>query len=73
MGKGSPIICARVPQELLDQMAIAILRRNTWTRGEPWTQASFIVTAIRNQIAKMARSRKPKTRRQRHSVEVVEV
>ncbi len=60
MGKGKPIVCCRVPQELLDEMRLTIVRRNTWTRNKPWKEADFIKAAIRELIRKMNASRRPR-------------
>jgi hypothetical protein len=62
MSQGSPMLGCRIPQDLLDEVSRTIARRNAWSPEEPWTQARFIVVAIREKLAKMKRSR---TRRAR--------
>lgn len=57
MSKGSQIVPIRVPADLMAAMTIAIDRRNAVAAGEPWTRTGFIVTAIREKLAKMERSR----------------
>jgi hypothetical protein len=58
MGKGKPIVCCRVPQELLDEMRLTIVRRNTWTKRQPWKEADFIKAAIHELLRKMKASRR---------------
>lgn len=63
-GKGTPIYTVRIPDGLAAEIAETIERRNLWRSrkffprpGEPWTLTSFILTAIREKIRKMQRSR----------------
>lgn len=61
--KGNPIVSARIPADLLDEVAELIERRNEWTHNEPWTLTGFIVDAIREKVAKMERSRRARRRK----------
>lgn len=60
MSLGSPILKARIPQSVLHEVEITIARRNIFTRNAPWTISAFIVSAIKEKIAKMERSRRPR-------------
>jgi hypothetical protein len=56
--KGTPIRTFRCQDDLWDQIKEAIERRNQWSRDEPWTLSDFMGAAIREKLAKMARSAK---------------
>lgn len=57
MSRGSPIVPIRIPSELLAEMDQVILRANEVRRGEPWGRTGFILSAVREKLAKMERSR----------------
>lgn len=57
MSAGSPICPIRIPAALLAEMEGVIERANDRRKGEPWTRTAFILTAIREKIVKMERSR----------------
>jgi hypothetical protein len=71
--KGSPIQTLRIPPKLWAEIDIAIYRRNLFRRAQFFNtfsvtelvqcRSSFIVAAIREKLAKMARSRRPRPRR----------
>lgn len=56
--RGSPICPIRIPAALLLEMEQLIKASNERRKGEPWTRTSFILTAIREKLYKMERSRK---------------
>lgn len=60
MSKGSPIVPIRIPPDLLGEMERVIAARNVVTRGEPWTRTGFVISAIREKLLKMERSRRGK-------------
>lgn len=65
MSKGSPIIPIRIPAEVLASMDLTIVQRNTYTHNEPWSRSSFIISAIKDKIAKMERSRSGRAHKSR--------
>jgi hypothetical protein len=56
MGKGSKIVPIRIPAELLGLMDEGIARSYRTRFAGPWTRSSFIIAAIEEKLAKMARS-----------------
>jgi hypothetical protein len=62
VSKGSPVVPMRIPSELLAEIERAIEGRNSRAPGEPWTRTGFIITAIREKLAKMERSRSGRKR-----------
>jgi hypothetical protein len=56
MSKGSKIVGVRIPAELLGLMDEVIARSVDTRRDGPWTRSSFILKAIEEKLAKMARS-----------------
>ena len=67
--EGSPRVILRIPQDLLSEMNEVIERRNAVTREEPWDMSAFIRTAIREKIAHVLRSRRPRPRKRANSKE----
>lgn len=61
MSKGSKIVQFRLPPALEAEVGITIARRNLYRRGRPWDRTGFLLTAIREKIAKMERSRRKNT------------
>lgn len=54
--RGSPVVTVRIPAELLELVDEIIARSADTRKDGPWTRSSFIVKAIEEKIAKMARS-----------------
>lgn len=61
--KGSPMVALRIPQELLTEIEATMKKRNVVAFGEPWSRTDFILVAIKEKLAHMARSRRPGRRR----------
>lgn len=68
-GKGTPVHAVRLPQRLIEEIDLAVHRRNIWRRrlffvrfDKLWSRSAFIITAIRDKLAKMERSRRPRSR-----------
>ena len=67
-GKGTPVHTIRLPSELVEDVDAQIDSLLLWSKsrygwGKPikeWTRTSFIIAAIREKLAKMKRSRKPR-------------
>jgi hypothetical protein len=55
--KGTPRYTFRVPPTLMQEIRLAIDRRNVYTRDEPWTLTGFVIAALAEKLAKMERSR----------------
>jgi hypothetical protein len=60
MSKGSPIITLRLPPALLTLVRSAIARSEHTRFEGPWDLSSFIVAAIREKLAHMERSNRPR-------------
>ena len=58
MTKGSPIIPIRIQPNLLDQINRAINNANANRRLEPYSRSSWILAAIQDKLAHLARARK---------------
>lgn len=58
MSRGTWVTTLRIPDKLRNEMYLTIEQRNLFTRGEPWTTTGFILSAIREKIDKMSRSRR---------------
>jgi hypothetical protein len=56
MSKGSPLLSLRIPAELLGLVDQAIARSVYTRKDGPWNRSSFILAAIEEKLAKMARS-----------------
>ena len=56
MAKGSKIVPVRIPAELLGVMDEVIARSLHTRRDGAWTRSSFVISAIEEKLAKMARS-----------------
>lgn len=63
MSKGNQPYLVRIPPEQGREMNECITRRNIYTQFEPWNTQQFILTAIREKIAHMNRSRRPRRRK----------
>lgn len=63
MSKGSPVVTLRVPEEELARLDAAILACNSRRKGTPWSRTDFIMAAVREKLAKMARSRSSRKRK----------
>jgi hypothetical protein len=57
MSKGNPIVCMRLNAEYLDVLDALVLHHNATTPGEIWTRSDWIMAAIYEKLAKLARSR----------------
>ncbi len=55
--KGTPRYTFRIPRPLMEEIRLAIARRNVWTRDEPWDLTGFVIAALQEKLAKMERSR----------------
>jgi hypothetical protein len=56
MSKGSPRLTIRIPAELLALVDKAVYRSVYTRTNGPWTRSSFVISAIEEKLAKMARS-----------------
>jgi hypothetical protein len=56
MSRGSPVLTVRIPAELLQLLDQTVARSVDTRLNGPWTRSSFIVKAIEEKLAKMARS-----------------
>jgi hypothetical protein len=56
MARGSPLVSIRIPDELLALVDQAVARSVDRRRDGPWTRSGFILRAIEEKLAKMARS-----------------
>lgn len=65
MSKGTPIRTLRIPPDLAAEIDATIKRRNQHSTAEPWHWSAFVLTTIRREIRKMARSRAPRGARPR--------
>jgi len=63
MSLGSKRVIFRIPKKLNEEMLLAVLQRNTFSREEPWTISRFMLVAIREKLDKMERSRSGRGRR----------
>jgi hypothetical protein len=54
--RGSPVICIRVPVELLVLVDEVVDRSVGTRRAGPWTRSSFIIVAIEDKLRHMNRS-----------------
>lgn len=68
MSKGNRIFAVRVDNVLLELIDETIQRRNTWTRGIPWTFSDFVRVAVLEKAKKMKRSRRPRAPRHKGTV-----
>lgn len=68
MSKGTKIITLRLPSILEDAIDAAIAQRNEVTKQEPWTRTAFFLTAIREKLSHMERSRKSSRKRQTKTI-----
>jgi hypothetical protein len=59
MGRGSPLVCVRIPAELHELLLEAV--RRSQHHDSPHTVSSFIVAALEEKFRKMARSAKRKS------------
>jgi hypothetical protein len=63
MSQGSPHVHVRVPRELLLALVTESQGSFSRRRGRPHNPTSFVQDAIREKIAHMQRSRKPRKRK----------
>lgn len=61
--KGTQVYTVRLPPDLVAEAQAQIDSRNSWTVDLPWTLSDFIRVSMERNLAKMARSRKPRRRR----------
>lgn len=61
--KGTPVYTLRIPNELAAEIETTINRRNIYTLNEPWHWSGFVLTAIREKLNHMERSRRAKKRK----------
>jgi hypothetical protein len=61
--KGTPAVRVRIPLELQARVQAQIDSRNLWTAQDPWCFSDFVRVALERELAKMARSRRPRRRR----------
>ena len=69
--KGTPVYSVRIPADLGDEIERTIRRRNDNTSHEPYLFGGFCLAAIREKIAKMKRSRRPRKSTEKSVVSVV--
>ncbi len=62
MSTGTQVYTLRINEHLRSIIQETIDRRNDWTRSVPWTFTDFLHTAVREKVAKMKRSRRPRRR-----------
>jgi len=62
MSLGSPRVTVRIPADLLAAIDRQIAARNAVSHGEPWDRSAFLTVAVREKLAKMARSRSGRRR-----------
>jgi hypothetical protein len=58
--KGTPIYPVRLGDALVNEVKLAIRRRNLFSWLEPWTFSEFVRTAVREKLDKMERCRRPR-------------
>ena len=63
MGKGTQVYSLRIPADLMQEVKDTIDRSHETRAGEPWTITAFILTAIREKLNHMERSRRSGRRR----------
>lgn len=68
MSKGTRIFAVRLDNLLAEFIDQTIQRRNTWTRGIPWTFSDFVRVAVLEKVNKMTRSRRPRAPRHKGTV-----
>ncbi len=61
--KGNPVLGCRVSRTLLARLEAQLQLSAIWRRGEQWTRATFIESAIREKLDKMARGRRPRRKK----------
>lgn len=57
------MVALRIPGEMLRQIEATIARRNFHSPEIPWNRTDFILSAIREKLGHMSRSRRPSRRR----------
>ena len=62
MSKGTPRVVIRLADQVVQEIELAIARRNLWSREVPWTLSDFLRVAIAEKLQKMARCRRPRRR-----------
>lgn len=62
MNKASRYVPIRIPMDVWDEMELTIRRAEQYRRDEPWNTTTFIITAIREKLAKMDRSRRSRSK-----------
>lgn len=65
MAKGSPIVPVRVPEDTLKEIDDAVERSQTHRKKGGHTRTSFILEAVAEKFAKMERSRKWRSKKNR--------
>lgn len=64
MSKGNRMIGVRVSDEEYQELLAQLAMTNKTTWGEPYTLSAWVRTAIREKLAKMARGRKPRKKKE---------
>lgn len=62
MSRGSKIVPVRIPDELLDEVEVAVSSQNYHTKGEPHTLSGWIRKCIAEKLAHLKRSNKKRKR-----------
>jgi hypothetical protein len=63
MSAGTPIVTFRLPSDVAEEVEAIIRRSVTRRKAEPWTRTAFILSAIREKLDKLERSRKSSRKR----------
>jgi metal-responsive CopG/Arc/MetJ family transcriptional regulator len=65
MSKGTQVYSVRINDALMQLVDEQIDSRNAWSPRTPWTRSDFIMTALREKLAKMKRCRNKRGSRRR--------
>jgi hypothetical protein len=60
MSKGRPVVPIRLDPGLIEDVELAIARRNEHSREQPWNFSDFVRVSICEKLDKMRRGRKQK-------------
>jgi len=63
--KGTPGVRVRIPVDLQERVLRQIASRNAVSDLEPWTFSDFVRVSLERELAKMARSRRPRSSRRK--------
>lgn len=65
MSKGSPIVCVRIPQEILDQVEDFLNRNADRSYDSPPNRSDYILDCIKERLGKSARAKKSAEKKKR--------